>query len=99
MDPAMPAKRVIRGAGVECVGREGVGAAEDLQPLARDGQVQDALLGADRAVALADQAFLQVGADAEPHPAAMASAFIGLEHSLSSFAARPAARCISPAIP
>ena len=59
VDAAMPAEGVLCRAGAEGVGRQVVGAAQHLQALAWHRQVQDALLGADRAVALADHAFIR----------------------------------------
>jgi hypothetical protein len=47
--------------------------------------MKDALLGADRAVALADDAFLQIDQDAKPHAPAMATTFVTLEHRSASF--------------
>src|SRR5207244_583050 len=52
------------------------------EALLSDRQVQDALLGADRAVALADDRLSQIDLDPKPDPAAMAAALIGLQHRL-----------------
>jgi len=56
------------------------GAAENGEPLACDRQMQDRLLGADRAVAFADRGFVEIGLDAKPHPAAMTAALVGFQH-------------------
>ena len=45
--------------------------------------MEDALLGADRAVALADDGVGQIDLDAKPDPAAMAAAFVTLQHGLT----------------
>ena len=80
MDAAISAECVLRHAGVECVGAQRIGAAQNFQPLKRDREMEDALLGAHRAVAFADDAFLQIDQDAKSHAPAMATAFVGLEH-------------------
>ena len=80
MDAAMAAEGMLRDAGIEAVGGEIVTAAQQLELPGRDANVKDALLGADRAVAFAHGRLLQVDADAEPHPAAMATALVCLQH-------------------
>src|ERR1041385_5431283 len=82
VDAAMAAEGVLRHSGAEDVGRHLVGAAQDIQPLARDGQMQNALLCADRAVAFADNGLFEIDLDAEPHPPAMTPALIAFEHRL-----------------
>src|SRR5206468_5804023 len=80
VDAAMPAKGVFRYARAKGVGRHLVSAAQDFEALVRDGQMQDALLCADRAVAFPDHGVRQIDLDAEPHPPAMTASFICLEH-------------------
>ena len=80
MDAAMAAEGMLRDAGIEAIGGEIVTAAQQLELPGRDANVKDALLGADRAVAFAHGRLLQVDADAEPHPAAMATALVCLQH-------------------
>src|SRR5439155_22109139 len=81
VNAAMPAEGVLRGTRAEGVGRQIVRAAEDFEPLVQNWQVQDALLGADRAVALADHRLREIGLDPEAHAAAMTAALIGAEHA------------------
>ena len=52
MNAAVFAERVLRNAGVECVGRKVILAADSFELLGRDDQMPEALLGADRAVAI-----------------------------------------------
>ncbi len=54
VDAACGAERVLRRAGVKPIGRQRIGAAEKLEGVARHDQMQEALLGADRAVAFGD---------------------------------------------
>ncbi len=75
---AMPAKGVLGRVGVELIGRELLAALQQLELRGRHDQMQDALLGADRAVAF--EQIGQVGAHPKPHPAAMTTAFISLDH-------------------
>src|SRR5262249_25664682 len=76
------AEYMLCSAGVEPIGRQRVCARQQHEIFTRDGQVQNALLCADRTVALAE--FAQIGADAKSHPPTMASAFIGFLHRLHS---------------
>src|SRR5215472_9951040 len=80
MDAAMAAEGMLRDAGIEAIGGEIVTAAQQLELPGRDANVKDALLSADRAVAFAHGRLLPVDADAEPHPAAMATALVCLQH-------------------
>src|SRR5258707_5029598 len=80
MDTAIPAECVLRDAGIERVGVQRIGATENFESLIRHRQMEDALLDADRAVAFADDAFLQIDQDAKPHAPAMATTFVALEH-------------------
>src|SRR4051812_16552780 len=76
----MLAERVLRGPGVELIGRQIVLAAEKLEFLRRDDEVKKPLLPTDRAVAVGDA--IQIGADAEAHAPAMTSALhCRLHHS------------------
>src|ERR1043165_7941866 len=84
VDAAMPAECVLRGAGVELIGRQRVGAAQDVHALARHGQVQNALFRADRAVAFADRGFVEIDLDPEADAAAMAAALIALHRATPS---------------
>src|SRR5207244_6500379 len=79
----MPAEGVLRRAGIELVGLQIVGAAQEFEARVEHRQMQDALLGADRAIALADDGVRQIDLDAKPDPAAMAAAFIALQHGLT----------------
>src|SRR5207248_9726285 len=85
---AMPAEGVLRDAGAEGIGRQRVGAAQDVEPLAQNRQMQNALLCANRAVALTDHGLLQIDTDAKPHPAAVATALVSSEHRLSPLGPR-----------
>src|SRR5438477_6197743 len=74
----MAAEGVLRDAGVESIGRQVVASADDLEVLGRNDQVQDALLRADRAVALARE--IEVARHPEPHPPAMTAALVFPAH-------------------
>src|SRR5262245_26439611 len=78
MNAAHLAEGVLRGAGVKLIGREIVLAADQLELLRRHDQMQEPLLAADRAIAIGDA--VEIGGDAETHPAAMTAAFVGLCH-------------------
>src|SRR3981189_2207761 len=80
MDAANLAEGVLRDAGVEPVGREIVPAAEKLEALRRHDQMQDTLLGADRAVA--DRDAIEIGRHAEAHAAAVTSALHRLHRAV-----------------
>src|SRR5260221_7885863 len=80
VDAAIPAECVLRRARVERVGVQRIGATENFESLIRHRQMEDALLGADRAVAFADDALAEIDFDAKPHAPAMATTFITLEH-------------------
>src|SRR5882672_3016377 len=80
MNAATPAECVLRDAGVECVGVQRLGATQNFESLIRHRQMEDALLGAGRAVAFADDALVQIDLDAKPHAPAVATTFITLEH-------------------
>jgi hypothetical protein len=75
VDAAALAEAVLGDARVELVHRERVGAREQGEALRRHDQVQDALLRAHRAVAVAGLELLDL--DAEAHRAAMTAAFQG----------------------
>src|SRR5262245_8853508 len=72
MYPAVAAERVLGHLGVELVGGQIVLAADELEQLPRHDQMQEALLAADRAVALGHTR--KVGGDAKAHATTMASA-------------------------
>jgi hypothetical protein len=65
------AEHVLRDPGVEPVGREIIVAADELELITRHDQMQKALLGTDRAIAVRDP--IKIGADTKTHPPAMAS--------------------------
>src|SRR6266436_4179037 len=96
MDAAIPAECVLRHAGVEGVGAQRIGATENFESLIRHRQMEDALLDADRAVAFADDALVQIDLDAKPHAPAMATTFVTLEHGSPP---SPAARLTAPRRP
>src|SRR5262249_38286586 len=73
MNATHPAEGVLGGLGVEDVSGEIVLPAQQLEPFGWHDQVQDALLGADGAIAFRD--LCKLGGDAKAHPAAMATAF------------------------
>ena len=70
---AMRTESVLRDAGLEGVGGQRSLAAQQRELLDRDRQVQDALFGADRTVALRQQ--IEIDPDPKPYPAAVATAF------------------------
>src|SRR5205807_10607585 len=72
MHAAHPAERVLGDAGVERVGRKIVAPAQELEALGRHDEMQNALLGADRAVAHRDT--VEIGGDAEAHATAVTPA-------------------------
>jgi hypothetical protein len=74
-------KCVLRRAGIEPVDRQRIPAADQLEFFRRHDEMQETFLGAYRAIAIGDAR--QVRGDAEPHPAAMAAAFVGLRFDLS----------------
>src|SRR5215212_244602 len=82
VDAAMAAEGVLRRAGIELIDGQIVGAAQDFETVMQHRQVQDALLGADRAIAFPDRGFREIDLYAKAHLAAMAAAFISLEHGL-----------------
>src|SRR5262249_8179650 len=69
MDAAGRAERVLGGTGVELIRRQCIRAARELELLRPYNQMQKALLGADRAIALGHAR--KVGGDAETHASAM----------------------------
>jgi hypothetical protein len=77
----MLAEGVLRRLGVEFVGREVVLAADELEALGRDNQVQNSLLDADRAIAIDHR---KIGRDTEAHATAVAPAFHG-QHGMIAF--------------
>src|SRR5690242_6240237 len=78
MHAAMGAEGMLRDAGAEGVGLERGLALQQLEGRGIGPEVQDALLGADRAAAVRQQVEIDLGA--EPHATAMASAFPRLQH-------------------
>src|SRR6185503_18102859 len=80
--------------GVELIGREIVLAADQLELRRRHDQMQEAFLAADRAIAVGDA--VELGSDAEAHPAAMTAAFVSLCHG--RVVACRAVRCHAPVI-
>src|ERR1044071_4296322 len=74
MNPAVPAKTMLRHAGVESVGRKLIRSRQQLEALAGHDQVQDPLLRADRAVALAHA--VEARGHPKAYPAAVAAAFV-----------------------
>jgi hypothetical protein len=80
VNAASPAEGVLRRAGVEPIGRHLAFAAQQLEILRGDSNVQYPFLCADRAVAFADRRRCQIGPDAAPDPSAMAAAFVSLKH-------------------
>src|SRR5262249_46725512 len=74
----MRAEGVLRDTGAEGVGRERALAAQQLEGGGVGPQVQDALLGADRAAAVRQEVEIDLGA--EPHATAMAPAFPRFQH-------------------
>ena len=64
--------------GAECVGRQRVLAAQQVEILRLDGKVEDALLRADGTIALRQQVQIDPGTEADS--AAMAAAFTVLKH-------------------
>src|SRR5581483_9065217 len=78
---AMRAERVLRHAGAEGVGGQR-GLALQQREIGEVGdQVENPLLGADRAVALRQA--VEIDARAKAHPAAMAAAFTGFQHGIA----------------
>jgi hypothetical protein len=73
MDAAHLAERVLRGTGVELVGRKIVLSADQFELCGRHDQMQKPLLVADRAVAFRDA--IEFGGHAKAHPTAVAAAF------------------------
>src|SRR5260370_17087164 len=67
MDAAISAECVLGDAGVECVGVQRIGATQNFKSLIRHRQMEDALLGADRAAALPEYALAQLHFNAQPH--------------------------------
>ena len=82
MDPAGGAEGMLRRAGVERVGRQRFGAADKLELFRRHDQVQKALLGADRAIAVGDAR--QIRRHLEAHAAAMTAAGHRRRHEFGS---------------
>src|SRR5882757_3616739 len=78
MHAAMRAEGMLRDAGAEGVGLERALAPQQLEGGGVRAQVQDALLGADRAAAVGQKVEVNLGA--EPHLAAMAPAFPCFQH-------------------
>src|ERR1051326_3572185 len=76
VNPAGGAEGVARGAGVEAIGGQRFGAAEQFERLGRHDEMQEAFLRTDRAVAFGDVG--KLGGHAKPHAPAMASAFVCL---------------------
>jgi hypothetical protein len=74
MDAAVPAERVLGHASVKRVGRKIIFAAEQLEPLWWHDQMDDALLGADRAIADDDR--VEIGSDAKAHALTVTAAFV-----------------------
>lgn len=83
MNAAGGAEGVLRRAGIEAVCRQHLLAAEQFELLRRHDEMQESLLGADRAIALGDA--VEIGGDAKAHPAAMATAIVGLWHVSTNF--------------
>ena len=81
MDAAGLAERMLGGAGVELVGGQIVFAAYQFELLGRHDEMQKALLGAHRAIAIRDAA--EIGGDRKTHPAAVAAAFVDFLRVLS----------------
>src|SRR5207302_2910495 len=75
---AMRAEGVLCHAGAEGVGGQRVLAAQQFEMLRLDRQMEDALLRANRAVALRQQ--VQIDLRAEAYPAAMAAALTSFQH-------------------
>lgn len=67
MNAAGRAERVLGRAGVEPIGGQRIAAAQELELLRRHDQMQEALLGADRAVAAGDAR--KIRGHTKPHPA------------------------------
>src|SRR5215471_7048414 len=79
---AMRAERMLRDTGLECVDGQRILALQQLEILDRHWQMQNALLGAYRAVALRQE--VQIDPCPETHSAAMAAALGLLQHSSCS---------------
>src|SRR6516165_6108971 len=82
MNTAGGAKRVLRNAGIEAIGRQCILAGDELERIRRHDEMQKAFFAADRAVALRHPR--QIRGDAEAHTATMAAAFIAMRHYSSS---------------
>jgi hypothetical protein len=78
MHAAHFAERVLRNLGVELIGGQVVLAADQLELLGWHYEVQEALLAAQRAIAIGDA--VEVRCNAETHPAAVTTAFVGRWH-------------------
>src|SRR3954466_5897056 len=78
MYAAMRTEGVLRHLGLEGVDRQRGLASQQFEIFRRDRQVKDALLGANRAVALRQQ--IQIDTRPKPHPAAMAAALALFQH-------------------
>jgi len=73
MHAAVAAELVLSQAGVESVDRDVVAAAQQLEALGRDDQMNEALLGADRTVA--DRCLREIDGRAEANPSTVTTAF------------------------
>jgi hypothetical protein len=76
MHAAVLAEGMLGDTAAELVAGDGIRATQQFEPIARHNKVQEALLRADRAVALGYVG--QIALTSEPHLAAMAAALIGL---------------------
>ena len=82
LNAAMEAECMLCGPRVELISRELVLPAQQLETFGRHDEMQKALFGADRAVALGD--VRQVGGDTKSNPPAMAAPF-ERSHALHPF--------------
>src|ERR1041385_2087717 len=81
MHSAMPAECVLGRSRVESIGGEIVHTAHALKVLGCNNEMQEALLAAQGTVTIGRT--VEIGAYAEPHASAMASAFVNLRHCLT----------------
>src|SRR5262245_43889597 len=80
MHAAVLAEHVLRNAGIETVDCQFILAADELELITCNDQMQKALLGADRAIAVRDP--IKISGHAKTHPATMTSALVGPRHLL-----------------
>src|SRR5262245_39817656 len=99
MDAAVLAERMLGHASVKRVGHQIIFAAEQLEPFWWHDQMDDALLGANRAVAEDDG--VEIGSDAKAHALTVTAAFVRSQLVLGEQTGlrRAASRLGSPDVP